>query len=96
MADTQHITLQIVSHRVALNIVPEQEPLYRNAAHKINELYQKYQKVYPNMPVEQLWSYVALALAVNLQSDARDKNIGPIIDKVRELNQLIEETLNKE
>ena len=54
MADTQHITLQIVSHRVALNIVPEQEPLYRNAAHKINELYQKYQKVYPNMPVEQL------------------------------------------
>ena len=48
------------------------------------------------MPVEQLWIYVALALAVNLQSDARDKNIGPIIDKVRELNQLIEETLNKE
>lgn len=93
MADKQRITLQIVSHRVALNIVPEQEPIYREAAKKINELYDKYQRGYANMPVEQLWIYVALELAVNLHSDARDKNIEPILEKIRELNQLIENTL---
>lgn len=96
MADKQHITLQIVSRKIALNILPEQEPFYRDAAVRINDTYQKYVKAYPNLPVEQVWIYVALEMAVNLQSDARDKNIAPILDKIRELNQLIEKTLNNE
>jgi len=96
MADKQRITLNIVSRKVALNIVPEQEPFYRDAAVRINEKYQQYIKAYPNLPVEQIWIYVALEMAVNLQSDQRDKNIGPLLEKVRELNQLIEKTLNNE
>lgn len=93
MADKQRITLQIVSQRVALNIVPDQEPIYREAAKKINALYEKYQQAYSKMNSEELWLYVALELAVNLHSDARDKNIEPILEKIRELNQLIENTL---
>lgn len=94
MADKQHITLQIDCHRIALNVDPAQEAVYRDAALRINEKYRQYAAAYPNMPVEQLWVYVSLAMAVNLQSDARDKNIAPILDKIRELNALIDKTLN--
>lgn len=94
MAEKQHITLQIDCHKIALNVNPEQEAIYRDAAVRINEKYRQYAAAYPNLPVEQIWIYVSLAMAVNLQSDARDKNIAPIIEKVRELNKLIEQTLN--
>lgn len=96
MAATQRITLQIGAHRIALNIKPEQEPFYRDAAVKLNEQYNRYARTYPNLPVEQIWIYVALSMAVNLQSDARDKNIEPLLTKIRELNQLIVETLNED
>lgn len=96
MPEKQRITLQIVSRKIALNVIPEQEPFYRDAAVKINEKYQQYQRAYPNLPVEQIWIYVALEMAVNLHSDAREKNIEPILSKIRELNQLIEETLKNE
>lgn len=94
MPDKQRITLQIGAHKIVLNINPEQEPFYRDAAVRLNEQYQQYARRFPNLPVEQLWIYVALSMAVNLQSDARDKNIEPLMEKIRELNQLIEKTLN--
>ena len=37
--------------------------------------------------------YVALELAVNLHSDAREKNLKPILEKLEVLNQLIESCL---
>lgn len=90
----QHITLQIDCHTIALSVRPEEEPMYRDAGKRLNALYQQYAKAYPSMPVAQLWIYVALAVAVNLQSDAREKNIAPILEKIRELNQVVEQTLN--
>lgn len=94
MPDKQRITLQIGAHKIVLNINPEQEPFYRDAAVRLSEQYQQYARRFPNLPVEQIWIYVALSMAVNLQSDARDKNIEPLMEKIRELNQLIEKTLN--
>ncbi len=88
--------MRIGVHTVALNIDAAEEPVYRNAATLINDTYERYSKHFPNKPVEQIWVYVALAIAVNLQSDARDKEVKPIMDALRELNKRIEETIGAE
>jgi len=93
MNEKQNISLLLDCHKVALSIDREQEPVYRDAARRVNEIYQKYSKAYPNLPVEKLWVYTSLELAVNFQSDVRDKNIQPVLDKLKELNKLITETL---
>lgn len=59
----------------------------------MNEKYNQYAKAYPNLSVEQVWVYVALSMAVNLQSDARDKSLEPFVDKIHELNELIKEAI---
>ena len=69
MADKQNISLQLDAHRVALSVDREKEPVYRDAAKTVNEVYHKYAKKFVDKPVEQLWVYTALELAVNLHAD---------------------------
>ena len=95
MNDKQHINLRIGAHTVSLNISAEDEPLYRNAAAKVVETYDKYEKHFPKASVELLWVYVAIELAVNLQSDMRDKQLTPLMDVVRQLNKQIEQTITE-
>ncbi len=90
MADKQNITLLLDVHRVSVAVEREQEPVYREAAKRVNEVYHKYAKNFPNLPVEKLWVYTALELAVNFQSDVRDKNLQPVLAKMQELTRLIE------
>jgi hypothetical protein len=47
----------------------------------------------PNQSAEQIWVYVALEMAVNLQADAHAHRLQPIEEKVQELNQLILKTI---
>ena len=42
---------------------------------------------------EQIWVYVALEMAVNLQADAHAHRLQPVEEKIQELNQLIINTL---
>lgn len=95
MSDKQNITLLLDAHRIGLSVEREQEPVYREAAKRVNEIYKKYARVYPNLPVEKLWVYTALELAVNFQSDVRDKNLQPVLEKMQELTTKIDNTLNK-
>lgn len=94
MSEKQNITLTLDAHRVALAIDREQEPVYREAAQRVNDIYHKYTRAFPTLPVEKIWVYTALELAVNFQSDARDKRLQPVMDKLQELSQLINSTLN--
>lgn len=94
-ARKQHIVLTLGPHRIPLNIDADKEPVYRKAAAHMNEKYNQYAKAYPNLSVEQVWVYVALSMAVNLQSDARDKSLEPFVDKIHELNELIQQSLNE-
>ena len=94
MTDKQNITLNLDAHRVTLSVDRDQEPVYRDAAARVNEIYRKYTRSFPNLPVEKLWVYTALELAVNFQSDVRDKRLQPVLEKIRELNQLINQSLN--
>ncbi|MBQ9339758.1 MAG: cell division protein ZapA [Paludibacteraceae bacterium] len=94
MNNKQHINLRIGAHTVPLNINAEDEPLYRNAAARIIDTYDKYERNFPNRSVEQLWVYVAIELAVNLQSDMRDKQLQPLLDTIQQLNEQIEKAIN--
>lgn len=95
-APKQRISLQLGAHHISLVIDPAQEPIYRDAAARLEAKYKQYVNAFPSLSVEQIWIYVALDMAVNLQSDAREKNIAPLLAKMRELNQLITETLTEE
>ena len=85
----QHITLQLDAHHISLNVQADKEHLYRKAAEMINERYRHYQKIAPNKSAEQLWVYVALDMAVNLQADAHQYRLQPIDEKIQELNKII-------
>jgi hypothetical protein len=85
----QHITLQLDAHHISHNVPADKEHLYRKAAEKINERYRYYQRLVPNRSAEQLWVYVALDVAVNLQADAHAHRLQPIDEKIQELNQII-------
>lgn len=89
----QHITLQLDAHHISLNVLADKEALYRNAAEQINNRYRHYRKLLPNQSAEQIWVYVALEVAVNLQADAHAHRLQPIEEKVQELNQLILKTI---
>ena len=84
-----HITLQLDAHHISLNVVADKEPLYRNAAEQINERYRHYRKLLPNHSAEQIWVYVALEMAVNLQADAHAHRLQPIDEKIQEINKII-------
>ena len=85
----QHITLQLDAHHISLNVQADKEHLYRKAAEMINERYKHYQKMAPNKSAEQLWVYVALDMAVNLQADAHAHRLQPVDEKIQELNKII-------
>jgi cell division protein ZapA (FtsZ GTPase activity inhibitor) len=85
----QHITLHLDSHHISINVLAHQEHLYRDAAKILNEKYRHYQKKMQTSSAEQLWVYVALDMAVNLQADAHAHRLQPIDEKVQELNQQI-------
>ena len=89
----QHITLQLDAHHISLNVVADKEVLYRNAAEQINERYRHYRKMLPTHSAAQIWVFVALEMAVNLQADAHAHRLQPIEEKIQELNQLILNTL---
>ena len=93
--DKQHINLHLDAHTVGLDVPREQEPNYRKAAELLNRRYQYYLKIRPNASAEQLWMYTALEVAVALQSDAREKSIAPVEKEIKELNQLINKTINQ-
>ena len=95
MTDKQHINLHLDAHTVGLDVPREQEPNYRAAADLLNRRYQYYLKLRPNASAEQLWMYTALEVEVALQSDAREKNLAPVEKEIKELNQLINNTINK-
>ena len=89
----QHIKLVIDCYELHLMVDREEEALYRRAATLLNETYKKYAQNRPDVPITKLWVYTALEIAVDLQSDKRGKDLKPILEKIKELNQQIEDNL---
>ena len=93
--DTQHINLQLDAHHVSLMVPREIEPVYRDAANWLNLRYKKFLQLRPTASAEQLWMYTALEAAVQLNSDIRAKSLRPVETELKELNKLIEKTINQ-
>ena len=85
----QHITLQLDSHHISINVLAHQEHLYRDADKILNEKYRHYQKKMQTSSVEQLWVYVALDMAVNFCAETHAQRLQPVDEKVQELNKII-------
>jgi len=94
MSDTQHITLTLDTHRIALDVDREQEPFYRKAQELLNTEYQKYRRNLPSATSEQLWMYVALHVAVNLFASTREHDLEPYLRAIKNINKEIEKKLN--
>ena len=89
ISDKQHINLHLDAHSVGLDVPRDQEPNYRAAADLLNRRFQYYLKLRPNASAEQLWMYTALEVAVALQSDVREKSLVPVAQELKELNELV-------
>lgn len=89
MSEKQNITLRIDCHEVRLTVDRDKEEIYRKAAVTLNSTYRRYADRYPSLPLDKLWVYTALEVAVNLHSDIRDKDLQPILKKIEELNDKI-------
>ena len=89
ISDKQHINLHLDAHSVGLDVPRNQEPNYRAAADLLNRRFQYYLKLRPNASAEQLWMYTALEVAVALQSDVREKSLVPVEKELKELNELV-------
>jgi cell division protein ZapA (FtsZ GTPase activity inhibitor) len=90
----QHITLQLDAHHISINVIADQEHLYRNAAKILNEKYRHYQRKMQTSSAEQLWVYVALDMAVNLCVEEHAQRLQPIEEKIQEINNIILQQLN--
>jgi hypothetical protein len=93
--DKQHINLHLDAHTVGLDVPRDKEPDFRKAAQLLNQRYQYYLKLRPKASAEQLWMYTALEVAVALQSDAREKSLEPVEKTLKELNDLINKSLQQ-
>jgi hypothetical protein len=91
----QHINLKLDIHTVSLDVDPATEATYRNAAEWLHKRYQYYVAHFKNASPEKLWLYVALESAVGLHADVRDKSLEPVKQKLNELNQKIEYSLQQ-
>lgn len=90
----QHITLQLDAHHISLNIPADAEEVYRRAADLLNQKYRFYLKKMPLKTAEQIWVYVALDMSVNLHNDAFAHSLEPIDQKIQQLNEQIQQTLD--
>jgi len=91
-----HINLEIGTQKVSLNVTPADELVYRNAAKVLNDKFSTYAKRFPQLSLERLWIYVAFDIAVNLHSDARNKDLEPYIQAIQNINTRIENALKND
>lgn len=94
LPEKRHINLHLDAHNVSLDVDEDKEEFYRQAAVLLNQRYQRYLRNVPSASAEQLWLYVALDVAVNLCSDAREKSLEPVVKQISEWNTRLETILN--
>jgi cell division protein ZapA len=80
--------------RFPMNIDREDEEIYRNAEKQVNRYIDDYQKQYPNFSAEEIRSLVAFQLAVVIYKMETNQSIDPVIEKIRSMDNELEELLN--
>jgi len=72
----------------------EDEEIYRNAEKQVNRYIDDYQKLYLNLSAEEIRSLVAFQLAVVIYKMESNLSIDPVIEKIRILDNELEQILN--
>ncbi len=93
---TLNITLQIGDHTMRFPVAWNEEKYYRDAAAHLNQRFQYYSSGMKNKSAEQIWVYVALEAAVNLQREGARYDIEPIKQAINTINKTILDALDNE
>lgn len=90
--ELQNISLRIDCYNIPMKVRRDEEEIWRKAAVMLNDTYRRYATAYmnKNVPIEKLWIYTALDIAVQVQRDYKGKDMEPVLDKLQQLNSLIE------
>ena len=93
---TLNITLQLGDHTMRFPVAWNEEKYYRDAAAHLNQRFQYYSSGMKNKSAEQIWVYVALESAVNLQRENARYDIEPVKNRINTINQTILDALARE
>ena len=91
---TINITLQIGDHTMRFPVAWNEEKYYREAAAHLNKRFQYYSSGMKSKSAEQIWVYVALETAVNLQRENARYDLQPVEERINAINQTILSALN--
>jgi len=86
---TLNITLQLGDHTMRFPVAWNEEKYYRDAAVHLNQRFQYYSSGMKNKSAEQIWVYVALEAAVNLQRENARYDIEPVMSRINSINNKI-------
>jgi hypothetical protein len=90
---TINITLQLGDHTMRFPVAWNEEKYYRDAAAHLNQRFQYYSSGMKNKSAEQIWVYVALEAAVNLQRENARYDIEPVVQRINTINKTILDAL---
>lgn len=90
---TLNITLQVGDHTLRFPVAWNEEKYYRDAVAHLNQRFQYYSSGMKNKSAEQIWVYVALEAAVNLQRENARYDIEPVMQRINTINQTIIDAL---
>ena len=93
---TLNITLQLGDHTMRFPVAWNEEKYYRDAAAHLNQRFQYYSSGMKNKSAEQIWAYVALEAAVNLQRENARYDMEPVMNRINTINQTILDALANE
>ena len=86
---TINITLQLGDHTMRFPVAWNEEKYYRDAAAHLNQRFQYYSSGMKTKSAEQIWVYVALEAAVNLQRENARYDIEPVMHRINTINKTI-------
>lgn len=91
---TVKINLKVGEHPLKFTVPWDQEKYYRDAQRLLNARFKEHAKFMQKSSSEQIWVQVALEIATNLMSEISNHNTRPIDERITELTEQINKTLN--
>ncbi len=89
-----HITLHVYDTDIAVNVIPEDEELYRNAARLITETVNTYANLFKGKKSDKDLLYMALIdISLRFQRESKRNDTAPFSDILGKITSEIEEAL---
>lgn len=89
-----HITLHVYDTDIAVNVIPEDEELYRNAAKLITETVNTYANLFKGKKSDKDLLYMALIdISLRFQRESKRNDTAPFSDILGKITSEIEEAL---